>query len=93
MVSSSNVVYGDNEEECATIQKPCEEVVSTGAEYQNMLSRSAIYPISDMQRLQVPDGMVPWQVDFISKFKFSHANKKSNVMTPLHSFRNMKICG
>ena len=70
MVSSSNAVHGDNKEKCATIRKAYEEVVTRGPEYQNMLSRSAIYPISDMKRLQVPDDMVPWQVDFISKFKF-----------------------
>lgn len=69
MVSSSNAVHGDNKEECATICRAY-EVVTTEPEYQNMLSRSANYPISDMQRLQVPDDMVPWQVDFISKFKF-----------------------
>ena len=38
-------------------------------EYQNILSRSGIYPISDVQRLQVPDYMVSWQVEFIAKFK------------------------
>ena len=70
MVSSSNATPVDNEEECATIHRAYKEVVTTGSEYQNILSRSAIYPISDMQRLQVPDDMVPWQVDFISKFKF-----------------------
>ena len=69
MVSSSNSVHGDSKEECATIRRAY-EVVTTEPEYQKMLSRSANYPISDMQRLQVPDDMVPWQVDFISKFKF-----------------------
>ena len=69
MVSSSNSVHGDNKKECATIRRAY-EVVTTEPEYQNMLSRSANYAISDMQRLQVPDDMVPWQVDFISKFKF-----------------------
>ena len=69
MVSSSNSVHGDNKKECATIRRAY-EVVTTEPEYQKMLSRSANYPISDMQRLQVPDDMVPWQVDFISKFKF-----------------------
>lgn len=47
-----------------------EEILTTGAEYQNMLSRSAIHPVSAVQKLQVPEDMVPWQVDFISKFKF-----------------------
>ena len=57
MVSSSNV-HGDDEEECK------------GAEYQNVLSRSAIYPVSGTQRFEVPDSMVPWEVDIITKFKF-----------------------
>ena len=57
LVSSSSV-RGNDEEECK------------GVENQNVLSRLAIYPVSDMQRFEVPDSMVPWEVDIITKFKF-----------------------
>lgn len=67
MVLSSNVVSGDNREESARIQR---KISGTGAEYKNVLSGLAIYPISDMQRLHVPNSMVPWEVNFITKFKF-----------------------
>ena len=42
-----------------------------GAEYLNNLSRSTIYPMSNVKRYVVPDCMVSWQVvlKFI-KFKF-----------------------
>ena len=43
---SSNVVQGDNEDECATIHRTCEEVVTTRAECYNMLSRSAIEKVT-----------------------------------------------
>ena len=58
LVSSSNILDVNGEEDCK------------GAEYRNVLSRSAIYPISNMKRLQVQDSMVPWKVGFITKFGF-----------------------
>lgn len=56
------------------IQRRSEE-----AGYQNMLSRSAIYPASDMQRLPVPGDMVSWQVDLITKFKFLVTQLRNHI--------------
>ena len=44
-----------------------------------MLSRSAIYPASDMQRLPVPGDMVSWQVDLITKFKFLVTQLRNHI--------------
>lgn len=62
-VSTLNVLHGEGKGECGRKQEKNEEIGATRVEYQNILSRSSMYPISDVERLHVPDQMVPWQVD------------------------------
>lgn len=49
-----------------------EDILTAHGEYLNSLSRSTIYPMSDIKRFVVPDCMASWQVVFkFMKFKFS----------------------
>ena len=67
-----------------------EDILTAHGEYLNSLSRSTIYPMSDVKRFVVPDCMVSWQVVFkFMKFKFSCSIFR--YLKRLHKFSSHKL--
>lgn len=78
----SSTVEGDIRKGNTKRTKSDEDILTAyGAEYLNSLSRSTIYPMSDVKRYVVPDCMVSWQVKFkFIKFKFPGSCKNSSYL-------------